>query len=762
MMTDTPHTPARTRQKSIKRRIVVLISALVISAILVITLMATAQTYQQMRQQTELYFTNQAMSIYDRIDQRIGYLSENTQLLTQNELMVNALTDAEGRQRYLPPLINNFMNGKDVISLNLLDYDGQPIFQTREDLPSYNDSNQLRMALAMTKASVYIENNRLLVIAPIEYYRTTQGALVVEFDLAAIIERNLLPSDYSYTRIKQSDRLLFSQDHDANMRYRYLSYAQPAVLDQMSFMQQLGVSVEIGIEERFFFQAIFQAMLKVLLIGLLLLIITLYAAYWIADSIVQPVLELLNRVKASSANKEVLCSPLGTHDELEDLARAFDERTLNLQHQAEHDALTQLPNRVLFIDRLDQAIQLSKRFKHQLAVLFIDLDRFKEVNDSFGHDMGDALILSVAQRIQSSLSSADSVARFGGDEFVVLINQVDDETRLLQSVQAILELFKQPFTIRDLQLFTTCSIGIATYPDSGNGVSGLLKNADAAMYKAKQNGRNTYEFYNQSMTQKAYERVNLERELRKAIQENEFEVYYQPQLDMSEHKVVGLEALIRWNHPKKGLVPPDVFIPFAEETGLIVEMDRWMMQTAMLQVKQWLDAGLQPGVLSLNLSMVQLNHLDFMDTVREKVQQANFPTSALMFEITETQIMRNPDQVTVTLKQLKNLGVSIAIDDFGTGHSSLAYLKRLPIDKLKIDQSFVKDIPLDKENVELVKAIINIAKSLSLSVIAEGVETQDQAEMLLKNGCLQAQGYLYAKPMKKTELAAFLKLQKSV
>lgn len=752
-MTESIQPPVRTRQKSIKRRIVVLISTLVISAILVITLMATALTYQQMKRQTEIYFTNQAMTIHDRIDQRIGYLSENAQLLTQNELMVNALTDAEGRQRYLPPLVNNFMEGKDVISLNLVDYDGQPIFQTGAEIPRYNESTQLRMALAMTKASVYIENRRLLVIAPIEYYSTTQGALVIEFDLAAIIERSLLPSDYSYTRLMQNNVELFSQAFELRSAYRYLRYIPD---DSTGVMSQLGLSVELGVEEQFFFRSILDAMLKVLLIGLLLLVITLYAAYWIADSIVQPVLELLSRVKASSSNKEVLCSPLGTHDELEDLARAFDERTLNLQHQAEHDSLTQLPNRVLFIDRLDQAIQLSKRFKHQLAVLFIDLDRFKEVNDSFGHDMGDELILSVAKRIEMSLSSADSVARFGGDEFVVLINQVDDENRLLQSVQAILELFKQPFNIREFQLFTTCSIGIATYPDSGDGVSGLLKNADAAMYKAKQNGRNTYEFYNQSMTQKAYERVNLERELRKAIQQNEFEVYYQPQIDMSTQKIVGLEALIRWNHPEKGLVPPDVFIPFAEETGLIVEMDRWMMGAAMIQVKEWIARDLAPGILSLNLSMVQLNHLDFIDTVSAKIEQTAFPTHQLMFEITETQIMRNPEHATGTLKQLKMLGVAIAIDDFGTGHSSLVYLKRLPIDKLKIDQSFVKEIPADKEDVELVKAVINIAKSLGLSVIAEGVETQAQVDMLLANGCEQGQGYLFAKPMPKTQIERLL------
>jgi EAL domain-containing protein (putative c-di-GMP-specific phosphodiesterase class I) len=284
-----------------------------------------------------------------------------------------------------------------------------------------------------------------------------------------------------------------------------------------------------------------------------------------------------------------------------------------------------------------------------------------------------------------------------------------------------------------------------------------MKNADTAMYKAKKDGQNRYEFYNHDMTEQAYERVNLERELRYALSHNELEVYYQPQIDMRNQKVLGVEILMRWNHPQKGLIPPDQFIPFAEEIGLIVEMDRWAMEVAMKQVYRWQQQGLQPGKLSLNLSLIQLNQLDFLASVQQSIAQSLMLPQDLMFEITETQIMRNPEQATRTLTHLKELGLSLAIDDFGTGHSSLSYLKNFPIDKLKIDQSFVKDMMEDKDDANLVKAIINIAKSLEMEVIAEGVENASQAERLTAYGCYEAQGFYYSKPLNKTDCEAFLK-----
>jgi len=390
-------------------------------------------------------------------------------------------------------------------------------------------------------------------------------------------------------------------------------------------------------------------------------------------------------------------------------------------------------------------------------VLFLDLDRFKEVNDSFGHEVGDQLIDKVSQQIQQHLHPEDTLARFGGDEFAILIYQFDHISQLVKRIETILSTFHQPFSVGDLQIFSTCGIGIALYPENGQDASTLMKNADAAMYQAKQKGQNQYEFYSHDMTEQTYERVRLESELRYALAHNELEVYYQPQIEMTTGKVVGLETLMRWNHPQKGRIPPDMFIPFAEEIGLIVEMDRWSMNQAMKQVQHWQTMGLTPGKLSLNLSLIQLNHLDFLASVQQAIAQSLIQPEDLMFEITETQIMRNPEQATQTLTRLKELGLSLAIDDFGTGHSSLSYLKNFPIDKLKIDQSFVRDMTTDKDDANLVNAIINIAKSLEMSVIAEGVETQAQADMLISNGCHEAQGYLYSKPLNKADCEAFLK-----
>lgn len=742
-------------RKGIHTRIVWMINSLVLLGIIFITTIATLQTYQQMRSQTEAFFINQATTIHQRLEQNISHLIEHTHQFTQNKLMINALTDSIGRYQYLPPLIQNFMQYQNTYAISLLDYDGQPIYQTQTSNLQYNLSPHLRAALALAQLSYYIENGLLYVISPIDYYNTTQGALVVQYDLISIIKQNVPDLEHGYVHIRQGQNLLYAQAFNPDTDYLYLSHENNILLNDIS--QQLGLIIGIGVNQEEFFQPIFEASSKVLLIGLLILIITLFAAYYVANSVTQPILELLKRVKASTHDSDITCSPLGTHDELDELAFAFDEKTNSLQHQAQHDALTELPNRILFIDRLQQAMPLRKQQNQKLAVLFLDLDRFKEVNDSFGHGVGDQLILKVSEQIQQHLKPEDTLARLGGDEFAILLHQFNYMSEVERFVESILADFNTPFNVGQLQIFSACGIGIAVFPGNGDSASNLMKNADAAMYKAKQNGQNRYEFYNHDMTEQAYERVNLERELRYALAHNELEVYYQPQLDMTSQKVVGLEALMRWNHPQKGLIPPDQFIPFAEEIGLIVEMDRWVMEDAIHQIYQWQQQGLTTGKLSLNLSLVQLNHIDFLAKVEAVLIESQLSADNLMFEITETQIMHNPEQATISLKRLKALGLSLAIDDFGTGHSSLSYLKNFPIDKLKIDQSFVNDMAEDKDDANLVKAIIHIAKSLEMNVIAEGVETAPQAEMLTTYGCFEAQGFYYSEPLNKTDCEIFLK-----
>ena len=428
------------------------------------------------------------------------------------------------------------------------------------------------------------------------------------------------------------------------------------------------------------------------------------------------------------------------------------EQKTNLDHQAHHDALTGLPNRVLFNDRLEHGIELSKRHKVKLALLFIDLDHFKQINDSLGHQVGDRVLVAVTERLKAKIRKEDTLARLGGDEFTIIMEDLKNIQDVSLLAQKILAVLAQPIHIEGHTLYISCSIGISLYPKDDTDAHNLVKYADAAMYKAKEEGRNNFQFYSSEMTALAFERVVMEASLRQALSKEEFIIYYQPQVDASSGELTGMEALIRWQHPTMGLIGPDKFISLAEETGLIVEIDRWVMKITMQQIYVWYQEGLEPGVLALNLSMRQLRSDDFIEILQECMRTNNFKSEWLELEISEGQVMKKPEEAIIKLEQISQMGVEIAIDDFGTGYSSLAYLKRLPVDKLKIDQSFVRGIPEDKEDVSIVKAIIALAKSLNLDLIAEGVETNAQKEFLRKNGCKNIQGYYYGKPMPADEI----------
>ncbi len=442
-------------------------------------------------------------------------------------------------------------------------------------------------------------------------------------------------------------------------------------------------------------------------------------------------------------------------DEVSKMGKAFQLMVESLRmyvnklaYRADHDELTELPNRRLFLDRLDQAIKHAERSGRHVAVLFIDLDHFKEINDSLGHLIGDQVLIHVARVIKTNMRDIDTLARLGGDEFSLIIDSLDGIESISAIAEKLVTLLQHPICIDKRELYVTSSIGINIYPNDGELSENLLRNADSAMYKAKNEGRNSYQFYTEDMTEKAFERVALEAELRRALEREEFRVYYQPQVNGVSGQLIGMEALIRWEHPDLGLVSPMKFIPLAVETGLIILIDRFVMHTGMIQLKQWYDEGLNPGVLALNLTIKQLKQDDFISMLEEMMKDTGCSPEWLELEVTEGEVMKNPEQAIRVLKQVTELGIKLAIDDFGTGYSSLAYLKRLPVDKLKIDQSFVRDIPGDEEDVAIVEAIIALSKSLHLDIIAEGVETQEQKEFLTANGCEQIQGYLYGRPMK--------------
>lgn len=427
-----------------------------------------------------------------------------------------------------------------------------------------------------------------------------------------------------------------------------------------------------------------------------------------------------------------------------------------LHYQAHHDHLTGLPNRTLFLDRLEQAIKKNHRLKTKVALLFIDLDRFKEINDSMGHDAGDQVLKILSKRLKTRIRSCDTLTRLGGDEFTIIMDNIHDSDMVVDIIQKILSCTNETIKVNSQNLYITLSIGVSIFPDDGICVEALLKNADAAMYKAKDNGRNTYEFYTMEMTIKAVERVVMEANLRQAIERNELYLNYQPQYDAHNEQLIGMEALIRWNNRDEGLVSPDKFIPFAEETGLIVEIDRWVMNTSMKQFSQWYQEGLNPGMLSINLAMKQLQQRDCIPFIKSLLKKYNFSENWLEFEITEGRIMKDPESAIKTLTQIKELGISLAIDDFGTGYSSLSYLKRLPIDTLKIDRAFVMELPHDEEDEAISKAIIALGKSLNLNLIAEGVETREQKEFLLEHGCQWIQGYYYSRPLSANDMQEYL------
>ena len=434
-------------------------------------------------------------------------------------------------------------------------------------------------------------------------------------------------------------------------------------------------------------------------------------------------------------------------------------QSLELHHQAHHDDLTGLPNRTLFKDRLSQAIISAKRHDSKFALLFIDLDQFKKINDTLGHHIGDHVLIEAALRLQNCIREEDTIARLGGDEFTIILKDVNNLQDISNIAQKIINDMKEPIPIKGHELYISASVGISLYPQDALSEEDLIKFADTAMYKAKDEGRDNFQFYTATMTAFAFERVVMDASLRIAIKEDQFVVYFQPQIDLKTDKITGMEALVRWSHPNLGLVPPTKFIPVAQESGLIIEIDKIVMKKAMRQFVVWREEGFDPGVLALNLSMKQLNEENFTTLLLETMSGLNFKPSWLELEVTEGQVMNNPELSIQKLKTLSDLGVEIAIDDFGTGYSSLSYLKKLPLDKLKIDQSFIRDIPDDEEDMAITKAIIALGKSLNLKLIAEGVETKEQKEFLIQNGCQFMQGYFFSQPLPADGVTELLKKQ---
>jgi diguanylate cyclase (GGDEF)-like protein/PAS domain S-box-containing protein len=418
-----------------------------------------------------------------------------------------------------------------------------------------------------------------------------------------------------------------------------------------------------------------------------------------------------------------------------------------LNHLAYHDALTDLPNQVLFKDRLKQAIALSRRNEHIQAVLLLNLDRFKTINDSLGYTAGDRLLQSVAQRLTSCVRESDTVARFGGDEFAILLTNIPRAQDAANAARAIKQALDQAFLFDDQEVFVASSIGIAFYPQDGRDTAGLLKNAGAALDRAKVQGGNNFQFYTRGGTTRALKQLVLESNLRGGLDRGEFIVQYQPQVNTRSFQLVGMEALVRWQHPSLGMLYPNEFISLAEDSGMIIQLGEWVLRTACAQNMGWQDAGLAPMRLSVNFSARQFQQPTFISSVAEILKETNLDPRWLELELTESSVMKDPERAIEKLHELKMMGIRVAIDDFGTGYSSLNYLKRFPIDTLKIDKSFVADICKDPHDTAIIRAIITLGHALDLTVVAEGVETQEQLQYLSSLDCDVVQGFLFSKSL---------------
>lgn len=475
--------------------------------------------------------------------------------------------------------------------------------------------------------------------------------------------------------------------------------------------------------------------------------------------------EVLNRRKSGEVYPSwlTLCAVRNDHGEISNYVgvsvdiTSRKEAEERLSFLANHDVLTGLPNRVLFHDRLQHSLARASREQFEVAVLFLDLDRFKNINDTLGHDMGDILLQQVSQRLGVHIRKSDTLARWGGDEFIILLERIRSSQDAALVARRILSVLADPFSILGQEVFVTASIGISLFPKDGEDVQTLIRNADTAMYGAKNKGRDGYQFYTSEMNVSALERFQLESDLRRALQRNEFVLYYQPRVEIATNHITGAEALLRWQHPTRGLISPMSFIPMAEETGLIVPVGEWVLKNACMQARRWIDAHRSSFVMAVNLSRCQLAKLSLPDIVCQVLEETGLQAGQLELEITENVAMQDLRTALAILDKIRQLGVRIAMDDFGTGYSSLSYLKRLPLSTIKIHESLIRDIPKDTYNVTITKAIVGLGKSLGLRVVAEGVETKQQLSLLTELKCDEAQGHYLGKPMPAEEFEQMLR-----
>ncbi|MDP4181750.1 MAG: EAL domain-containing protein [Bacillota bacterium] len=459
--------------------------------------------------------------------------------------------------------------------------------------------------------------------------------------------------------------------------------------------------------------------------------------------------------KVSNIIKEKEISKEQSYKELAESDRKLQENMKEIEKLAYYDSLTNLPNRAYILNKIEEILKTAND-KIKFTLLFLDLDNFKTINDILGHSYGDQLLNSIGSKLRNCIGENNIIARLGGDEFLILLYNTDDKTKIIETATQITDIFSGQWYLGNKDFCITASIGVVVYPKDGPDTQTLYKNADTAMYQVKEKGKNGFEFFSPEMNEKVIKRLELENELRKAIKNEEFIVFYQPQVDIRNMQIRGFEALVRWKHPTDGIIVPDKFIPFAEESGLIFAIDEFVMRTAFKQFKKWLEADIGPVTLSVNLTCKQFQHDNFIDVLKQIINESGIEAQRIELEITERIVMNDFEVSIKILNELRNIGVRISLDDFGTGYSSLNYLKRLPIDTVKIDKSFINEITEDSKEEAIAEAIIALAHKMNLSVIAEGIETEKQLEFILGQNCDSAQGYYFSKPLPAHEVEGLL------
>jgi diguanylate cyclase (GGDEF)-like protein len=766
MSSDSARPDAGVQKYSLKRRLILKVGGFVAVAMMIITLAVVYVMGKELGRQAQNMLNESARSSQIQLENRITYLVEATRRLADNPFMINGLVDARARAEDLPKLIANFADGTSLNAVALLDYDGRAVFQAQQWQPDFNRSPELRAALAMGHTALYTDaaTRQLFIIAPISYYATTQGALVVGFDLEAMVREHAVRNEAAYLQLSTDTGPLITFNRDMSVDYIQTRLAPS---EHTPLMHQLDLTLEAGVPRSQYESVVTTTLSRFIGIGIILTLASAMVAAGIGQEIARPILELCDRVRRNPVQP---CSPLGTGDELETLASTFDQRTRELQdvqaelqrqrdrfrHDASHDALTGLPNRYRFDQVLRRLVEQDAQ-DTRIAVTYIDLDRFKVINDSLGHPTGDRILQTVARRLQLQTGDRDQLFRHGGDEFILISELEDSGEALVTLLDRITQVLGQPVRMGEHDLDVSASIGVTLYPQDGQSVDMLVRNADIAMYRAKEQGGGRYRFFDEAMRDRVYERMEIEAGLRRAIDRGELRVHYQPQVDMNTGALIGTEALVRWQHPERGLIFPGAFIPIAEESRLIVDIGSVVLREACRQQASWYRQGFAAGRVSVNLAGPQIQDPQLVEQVAEVLDETGCRPEWLELEVTESFIMRDPASTIPTLKRLRALGISLAIDDFGTGYSSLAYLKRLPVTKLKIDQSFVRNSVLDPEDAAIIEIIIALGNKLKLDLIAEGIETEAQKALLHTAGCSQAQGFLYGRPCEPEALHDLMK-----